>query len=79
MIILQISAANGLIFVLSVIVGCLVYRQSARGAGKGDLALAATAVASCVLVLGFLFGMGDGSTAPVGTPSPAAPQSTQSP
>ncbi|MER5942506.1 hypothetical protein ABT121_35010 [Streptomyces sp. NPDC001928] len=78
MITLQISAVNGLIVALSLVVGVLVYRRTVSGQVKGDLALAAGAVAACVLVLGFLFGVGDGAVIPTDVPPPAVAESPTS-
>ncbi|MFB6906679.1 hypothetical protein ACFCWB_20670 [Streptomyces bacillaris] len=67
MISLQIPAANALVFIISLVVGCVVYRRSVNHAGsvtKGDLAMAIAATAACVVVLAFLFGLGDGAATP---------------
>lgn len=73
MIRLEIPATNGLIFVVSCIVGFIVYNRSATvhqgSAAKGDLVAALGATATCVIVLAFLFGLGDGS--PALSPQPA--------
>jgi hypothetical protein len=73
---LHIPAANAAVFAVSLMVGYAVYRRStythAGATPKGDLAMALGATATCVLVLAFLFGLGDGQASP-----PAAPPATE--
>ncbi|MDQ1013162.1 hypothetical protein QFZ82_007647 [Streptomyces sp. V4I23] len=72
MISLQFSAENGFIVLLSLLVGWAVYRHSMKNRpgqqAHGDLAVAIGAVAASVLILGFLFGVGDGSGTVDNTP-----------
>ncbi|MEU4499663.1 hypothetical protein AB0F96_41040 [Streptomyces sp. NPDC023998] len=69
MISLQIPAANGLIVLLSLLAGFAVYFRRSR-----DIAAAVAAAVACLLVLGFLFGLGDGTPQPKEHPSaPTAP------
>ncbi|GAA2523364.1 hypothetical protein GCM10010276_88210 [Streptomyces longisporus] len=62
MIRLEIPAANGLIVVVSCVVGLLIYRRSVTAhqasTGRGDLVAALGATATCIVVLAFLFGLG---------------------
>jgi hypothetical protein len=73
---LNIPAANAAIFAISLVVGYLVYRHSmntqAGTATKGDLGMALGAAATCMVLLAFLFGLGDGKVMPppVGTSGP---------
>jgi hypothetical protein len=73
---LEIPAANGLIVLVSCVVGFIVYCRSATAhpgaAVKRDLAAALGATATCVVVLAFLFGLGDGSPGSSPQPAPAA-------
>ncbi|MEW2086897.1 hypothetical protein [Streptomyces sp. NPDC005283] len=72
MISLQFSAESGFVVLLSLLVGWAVYRHSTKNhpgqQGQGDLAVPIGAVAASVLILSFLFGMGDGSGATDTTP-----------
>ncbi|MFF9192611.1 hypothetical protein [Streptomyces rochei] len=79
---LHIPAANAAIFTVSLVVGYLVYRHSTHAqvgtSAKGDLGMALGAVATCVVVLAFLFGLGDGKAvpSPASTTTPSAPVSS---
>ncbi|MEV6740087.1 hypothetical protein AB0N14_25335 [Streptomyces sp. NPDC051104] len=74
MISLQFSAENAVVVLLSCLIGMIVYRHSrdshAGPQAKGDLATAIAAVATTILVLSFLFGMGDGSKSTGEEPQP---------
>ncbi|MFG2097273.1 hypothetical protein [Streptomyces sp. NPDC048612] len=68
---------NGLIVGIGCVVGYLVFRRTAVNAQRqpGDLPAAIAAAASTIVVLAFLFGLGDGKaskpeeTRPVPTPT----------
>ncbi|WP_333733645.1 hypothetical protein [Streptomyces sp. IBSBF 3010] len=79
---LYISAVNALIFAVACTVAYVVYgrtksQQATDGpAAKGDLTAALTAAAAALLMLAFLFGVGDGSSTGV---EPAAPNRPSAP
>ncbi|WP_405409031.1 hypothetical protein [Streptomyces decoyicus] len=74
---LHIAPLNGLIFGIGCVVGYLVFRRTAANAQPlpGDLPAAIAAAASTIVVLAFLFGLGDGKaskpeeTRPAPTPT----------
>ena len=75
---LYINPVNGLVVVVGCIVGYLVYRRPVSGAGaqppqpQRDLVGGTATALATILILAFLFGLGDGQNAQVdgGDPSP---------
>ncbi|WP_406187349.1 hypothetical protein [Streptomyces sp. NBC_01006] len=79
---LHISAVNAMIFTLACLVAYVVYRRTKNpsvlpGRLSGDVGAALTAAATVLLMLAFLFGVGDGSPASAG--EEPLPPSTASP
>ncbi|QQM38048.1 hypothetical protein [Streptomyces liliifuscus] len=72
----HIQPLNGFVVVVSIVVGCIAFYRSQNAhtgmATKGDLGVAVTCAAASVVILSFLFGLGDGSPAESPAPSPAA-------
>ncbi|MDX2762395.1 hypothetical protein [Streptomyces europaeiscabiei] len=76
---LHIDPVNGLLVAIGFVVGYLVYRRPAAGTGgeqstpmQGDLVGGTTAALATILILAFLFGLGDGTEVQVedGAPGP---------
>lgn len=81
MIDLHIPGENAFVVFVGLAVGYVVYQRSATNhdgtASKADLALAIFVAAAVVGILGFLFGLGDGSdSTPPASPSSPAPVAT---
>ncbi|MEU0645963.1 hypothetical protein [Streptomyces umbrinus] len=70
----HIPPLNGFVVVVSIVVGCIAFYRSQNAhtgmATKGDLGLAVTCAAASVVILSFLFGLGDGSRAKTESPAP---------
>src|SRR5690242_19024274 len=76
---LHIDPVNGLLVAIGLVVGYLVYRRPTVGTGvqpltqvHGDLVGGTTAALATILILAFLFGLGDGKEVQVedGSPGP---------
>jgi hypothetical protein len=78
---IHIPLLNGLVVVAAIIAGCVVFRHTRSAhtdrSATGDLSTAIAAAAAVVLILAFLFGLGDGSAgvrdAPASPPTSAEP------
>ncbi|MFE1789308.1 hypothetical protein ACFW7J_13100 [Streptomyces sp. NPDC059525] len=83
---LHINGANALVVAVSCVVAYVVYRrtqshQKVTVTGqpdRGDMVSALTAGATCLVLLAFLFGLGDGSAKdePPSSQAPATGQAT---